>query len=64
MAGVSVKDVDAQKFITAYAAFLKRSGMSILFKKISFVGGYNTIFDIPIWLFSMIERVVDYTPES
>ncbi|CAB76049.1 40S ribosomal protein S19-A [Schizosaccharomyces pombe] len=26
MAGVSVKDVDAQKFITAYAAFLKRSG--------------------------------------
>lgn len=26
MAGVSVKDVDAQKFITAYAAFLKRQG--------------------------------------
>src|SRR5579864_2691610 len=26
MAGVSVRDVDAQKFITAYAAHLKRSG--------------------------------------
>jgi ribosomal protein S19E (S16A) len=26
MGGVSVKDVDAQKFINAYAAFLKRQG--------------------------------------
>jgi len=26
MGGVSVKDVDAQKFIEAYAAFLKRQG--------------------------------------
>lgn len=26
MPGVSVRDVDAQKFITAYAAFLKRQG--------------------------------------
>ncbi|PVH98493.1 40S ribosomal protein-like protein S19 [Periconia macrospinosa] len=26
MGGVSVKDVDAQKFITSYAAFLKRQG--------------------------------------
>jgi len=26
MPGVSVRDVDAQKFIDAYAAFLKRQG--------------------------------------
>jgi ribosomal protein S19E (S16A) len=26
MGGVGVKDVDAQKFINAYAAFLKRQG--------------------------------------
>lgn len=26
MTGVSVRDVDAQKFIEAYAAFLKRQG--------------------------------------
>jgi small subunit ribosomal protein S19e len=26
MPGVSVRDVDAQKFINAYAAFLKRQG--------------------------------------
>ena len=26
MTGVSVRDVDAQKFINAYAAFLKRQG--------------------------------------
>jgi small subunit ribosomal protein S19e len=26
MGGVTVKDVEAQKFITSYAAFLKRQG--------------------------------------